>query len=264
MPYRPRSRLSTSSWGWAIGGALTGLVLALLMFAPARWLASALAQASAGRVLLANARGTVWDGTAQLLLTGGAGSGDASTLPSTLDWHIRPQAGQLEVKVYASCCTQQPLQLQLRPRWGGITLHLDDGQSNWPAQLLAGLGTPWNTVQPAGRLVLSSQGLRLDLIEGRMTIAGNARLEAIDLSSRLSTLRPLGSYQLTLQGGPSPALELATVSGSLQLSGRGHWVGSRLRFEGKALAVPEREEALSNLLNIIGRRNGAQSIISLG
>lgn len=264
MTYHPRSRFSASPWGWAIGGALTGLVLALLVFAPARWLASVLEQASAGRVLLTNARGTVWDGTAQLLLTGGAGSRDATSLPSALDWHIRPHAGQLEVKVSASCCTQQPLQLQLWPRWGGITLRLADGQSNWPAQLLAGLGTPWNTVQPTGQIALSSQGLSLDLIEGRMTIAGSARLEAIDLSSRLSTLRPLGSYQVTLQGGPSPSLELATVSGSLQLSGRGRWVGSRLRFDGEALAVPEREEALSNLLNIIGRRNGAKSIISLG
>jgi general secretion pathway protein N len=264
MTSRPRSRPSSSPWGWAVGGGLAGLVLALLVFAPAQWLASALEQASAGRVLLTNARGTVWDGTAQLLLTGGAGSREATALPSALDWHIRPHGGKLEVKVYASCCTQQPLQLQLRPRWGGVTLGLADGQSNWPAQLLAGLGTPWNTVQPTGQLALSSQGLSLDLIEGRVTIAGSARMDVIDLSSRLSTLRPLGSYQLILQGGPSAALELATVSGSLQLTGRGQWIGSRLRFDGQAQAVPDRVEALSNLLNIIGRRNGAQSIISLG
>ena len=44
----------------------------------------------------------------------------------------------------------------------------------------------------------------------------------------------------------------------------GQWVGQRLRFAGEASATPEREGALSNLLNIIGRRNGARSLITLG
>jgi general secretion pathway protein N len=41
-------------------------------------------------------------------------------------------------------------------------------------------------------------------------------------------------------------------------------VGQRLRFTGEASAAPEREAQLSNLLNIIGRRSGARSLISLG
>ena len=57
---------------------------------------------------------------------------------------------------------------------------------------------------------------------------------------------------------------LATIEGRLQLQGSGRWVGSRLRFEGEASAAPEHEAALSNLLNIIGRRSGARSIITVG
>ena len=57
---------------------------------------------------------------------------------------------------------------------------------------------------------------------------------------------------------------LQTLQGDLQLSGSGQWVGQRLRFSGEASAAPEREGALSNLLNIIGRRNGARSLITLG
>jgi general secretion pathway protein N len=37
-----------------------------------------------------------------------------------------------------------------------------------------------------------------------------------------------------------------------------------LQFSGVASAAPDREAALSNLLNIIGRRNGARSIITIG
>jgi general secretion pathway protein N len=145
-----------------------------------------------------------------------------------------------------------------------VQISMTDGQSTWPASLLAGLGTPWNTLQPAGLLVLSSQGLSITSVEGRLAVVGQAQLEALDLSSRLSTLQPLGSYRLTLRGGAVPGIELDTLSGSLQLKGSGRWVGSRLHFEGVASATPERVEALSNLLNIIGRRNGAQSIISMG
>ena len=111
MTYRPTRRFSASPWGWAVAGVLVGLLMALLLFAPARWLAAALEHASDGRVLLRNPRGTLWDGTAQMLLTGGAGSHDASVLPGALDWHIRPHAGWLAVSVYASCCTPQPLRL---------------------------------------------------------------------------------------------------------------------------------------------------------
>jgi general secretion pathway protein N len=50
----------------------------------------------------------------------------------------------------------------------------------------------------------------------------------------------------------------------LQLSGRGQWAGQRLRFDGAASAKPESVDALSNLLNIIGRRNGATAIIKVG
>ena len=84
------------------------------------------------------------------------------------------------------------------------------------------------------------------------------------LSSGLSTLKPMGSYRLSLTGGSATELTLATLEGSLQLSGSGRWVGSRLNFQGIASAAPGHEAALANLLNIIGRRDGARSIITLG
>jgi general secretion pathway protein N len=95
-------------------------------------------------------------------------------------------------------------------------------------------------------------------------MAGGAELVARNMSSRLSTLRPMGSYRITLLGGTVPSLRLDTLEGSLQLAGSGQWVGRRLRFQGEASAAPEREAALANLLNIIGRRTGPRSIITIG
>jgi general secretion pathway protein N len=256
---RPRA-----SWSWAVSGAILGLLLALVLFAPARWLTAAIERAADGRIVLGEPRGTVWTGSAQLQLTGGEGSTDAAALPSRIDWRLRPSWNGLSARLGSACCTDQPLLLRLSPRWGGTRLAIADGQSLWPAALLAGLGTPWNTLQFEGDLLLATQGLSVEWVEGRLSIAGRADVTAQRMSSRLSTLRPMGSYRITVLGGSAPQLQLETLEGSLHLSGSGQWVGSRLRFSGVASAAPEREGALSNLLNIIGRRNGARSIITIG
>jgi general secretion pathway protein N len=241
-----------------------GLALALVLFIPASWLASRIESASDGRIVLTDPRGSLWNGSANLQLTGGEGSADRLALPTPVDWRIRPRWNGLLVQVATACCTPQPLVIRVRPGWRGTSLDIADARSQWPASLLAGLGTPWNTLQLDGDLVLSTQGLSVEWIEGRLALAGRAELQAQRVSSRLSTLRPMGTYRMTVTGGATPNLQLETLEGSLQLSGSGQWVGSRLHFTGAATAAPGREEQLSNLLNIIGRRSGARSIISIG
>lgn len=249
---------------WAGTGALAGAVTALLLFAPAQWLADAVQGWSSQRVVLADARGTVWNGTAGLMLTGGAGSRDVTTLPGRIQWTLAPTWSGLALRLAADCCTPQALQIRVSPRVGGWQADLASAQAQGPAQLLAGLGTPWNTLQPEGQLVFQSTGLRAQLSEGRLQLSGSAVLEARDMASRLSTLRPLGSYRMRIEGGSGITVVLDTLRGDLQLAGSGQWIGSRLRFAGEASAAPEREAALANLLNIIGRRNGPRSLITLG
>lgn len=263
----PPSNHRATPWGWALLGASVGLLLGVTLFAPARWLAVLVESASERHVLLREPRGTVWNGSAQLVLAGGIDSRDASALPERAHWRIRPSGLGLSVSLQATCCMAEPWRMQAEPRWTGARLSLSDGRSHWPAAMLAGLGTPWNTVQPQGQLALSTQDLAAEWVSDRLVLTGRLQLEATDLASKLSTLKPMGSYRLTLAGGAQDApasLQLETISGSLHLSGSGQWVGSRLRFEGAAVAAPERVDALSNLLNIIGRRNGARSIIKVG
>jgi len=264
------SRTSASTqpsapWRWAVTGALLGGLVATTVFAPARWLAAALSQASGQQIQLSGAQGSIWQGTSQLQLSGGQGSVSAVALPGQLNWRIRPIWAGLAVDIRTDCCTPQPLQLRVQAMgWSGVRLVLADSQSQWPASLLAGLGTPWNTVQAQGQLSASTQDFSVEWTPARLNLTGRVQLDALNISSRLSTLAPMGSYRFTLSGGPTPSLELTTLEGSLQLSGQGQWVGQRLRFTGVASAVPERVEALSNLLNILGRRDGARSIITVG
>jgi general secretion pathway protein N len=88
----------------------------------------------------------------------------------------------------------------------------------------------------------------------------------LDASSPLATLEQLGSYRLGLTANEQGQVraELTTTEGALQLSGDGDWGPGGMRFRGEARASQGNEAALNNLLNIIGRRDGARSIISIG
>ncbi len=259
---------NAAAWSWAGAGAVLGMVLALLLFAPARWLAQGVQQLSSARLMLVQPKGTIWRGSAQLVLAGGAGSSEAVALPGRVSWQLQPAWPAWQLRINATCCTPQTLHVQVTPSWGALHMVLQDSVSQWPLGVLAGLGTPWNTVQAQGLLHVSTQGLSIALGGGALVMAGQAQLQAREVSSRLSTLRPMGSYQLTLKNSGTNkqtlGLELSTLQGSLQLVGQGQWANGRWHFEGSASAAPERIDALSNLLNIIGRRDGARSLITLG
>lgn len=254
----------TTPWRWAIFGAVLGLAVALLVFPPSAWLAAALDKLTSAQVQLIESRGTVWTGSARLLLTGGPVSRDRALLPEYVSWKIRPGWLAVNVEMTADCCTARPIQAQLTPNLGGATLQVSDGALQWPAAVMAGLGAPWNTVQAQGSLRLATRGLTVAWSDGKMALSGGAELTATGLSTSLSTLKPMGSYRLLVTGGTTPELALSTLEGRLQLSGNGQWANSQLRFRGEASAAPEDEVVFSNLLNIIGRRNGARSFITLG
>ena len=255
---------SVSPWGALVTGLVSGFCLVLLLCAPARWLAAVVSSSSGGMVEIADPQGTVWSGSGQLTLRGGQGSNDASVLPGRLKWEVRPKLRALAIDLRADCCAPDGLSFSLVPDWAGARLQLADRQSHWPAQVLSGLGTPWNTIRPEGQLLLQSHSFVVQWNQGRWSWNGQLQLDAMDIASRLSTLRPMGSYRLVLSTAPTPRVELTTLQGSLQLQGSGQWAGNKLRFEGEASAAPDRAEALANLLNIIGQRVGARSIIKLG
>jgi general secretion pathway protein N len=267
-PANPSSRALRPPWRWAVLGATGGLLLALLAAAPARWLGSAVRWATQERVWLQAERGTVWSGSASLGLGGGPGTRDSRSLPGRIAWRWGLSWPGLGLQLTSDCCTPQPLQWQLRLSGSGVRLELQDQQSVWPMGLLAGLGAPWNTLEAQGQLQWQSSGLRLHWQEGRLHWHGRAELLVQQLTSRLSTLQPMGSYRITLQGSEpgttTPEIMLGTVQGPLRLQGQGQWSGQRLRFGGEAWADEGFEPALSNLLNIIGRRQGARSLLSLG
>jgi len=270
--------------GWS---AFAGLLFGLVMQAPARWLSEAVATATQQRLLLLNPQGTVWQGSAEWALSDGqhtlATAQDTSahknlTLPTRLasrvQWQIGPSidfqnfAVGLKLELQSACCTPSPLQIFATPTWQGLQVRSQAHTSEWPAVWLVGLGAPWNTLQAEGQMQLRTQGLQWQqpwsLTHAQPQLTGEVELQWLQFSTRLSTLRPLGSYRVVVKGGDTMQVKLDTLEGSLQLQGQGEWLQGRLRFRGEAKAQTDAEAAVSNLLNVLGQRRGNVSFIELG
>ncbi len=252
-------------------GMVVGASVAFIFNIPAAWVAQGVASASNQRLLLADARGTLWSGSATAVLTGGPQSRDASALPGRLEWTLALRGYGFELRAQHACCLNGSVAVQVRPGIGklGFTLLPSPGWiGQWPSSWLSGLGTPWNTLQLGGAVRLLSPGMRIEAVQGRWRIDGRADIELLGVSSRMTTLNTLGSYRMSISGdqaqGSVPRLQLSTQEGALQLSGEGSLGPGGLSFRGEARAEAADEPALNNLLNIIGRRDGARSVISIG
>ncbi|MDE2344123.1 MAG: type II secretion system protein N [Betaproteobacteria bacterium] len=220
---------------------------------PATWVAARLAQWSRERVILAESEGTFWSGSGVLVLMNGPGAG--GRLPGRMRWRFAPRFSGLGFRIESDSPEAHGL---LSGKLGWRQVHLDGGQYDFPAQVLTGLGAPFNTLRLAGPLKM-----RWDGFDWRYGASGpealmSLALDAEGLSSRLSPVAPLGHYRVHLAWGPlGGKLDLETISGPLMLSGQGSLVSGRLGFDGQATASDAAEPQLIGLLSILGKRDGA-------
>lgn len=265
---RPDETRMRPAWSHAAWGGFFGLCLTLLIWAPAQWLAWGVSNFSQGQMQWLNPRGTVWSGSAQIVLSGGTGSLEPQGLPGRLQWTLLPSWTGFRLGLLADCCMKERIHLDVQAGISTLKIQSSNHISQWPAALLTGLGAPWNTLKPEGQLQLRTEGLQLHWAEGRMQMRGLAELQIKNISSKLSPTKPIGSYQVELraplEGAGIPSLQLTTLQGPLLLSGNGQWIGPRLRFTGEARAEEGHELGLNNLLNILGRRQGSRSLLTLG
>lgn len=251
---------------WLAAVALA-VALTVLMFLPAAWLGSMVESQTGGRLTLGDAQGTLWRGSAFI---GGAASANGAVtplLPGRFAWKVSPLSllGMVDMEL----SNEQALAQPVRFKGGWSQWQLSPSALLLPADGLAGLGAPLNTLAPSGRLRLSWTTLELALAGAGVDVNGRTTLEMADMSSRLSPLKPLGSYQLALDWrGRQAQLDLSSLKGPLLLSGKGslQLPGGRLQFSGQAEAADGYEQSLGNLLNLLGQRrpnSGGKNIIAL-
>lgn len=257
---------------WALAG-LVAILATLVWFAPAVFVDLAISQATAGRMRLANASGTFWDGRGRLVLAdvqartvaGADQSFDQTVvqglaLPGEVAWSIS-RLPMLIGRVEASVRLDgMPVPLRINGNFG--ELQLSAGNLNLAALDLARLGSPWNTIRPSALIGLRWNDLtiRQGLFEGKMTI------ELRDASTVLTPVQPLGSYQVDVaSNGPAADIRLSTLKGPLNLSGSGTWTArAGLRFSAQAEPDASERERLQAFLALVGRREGEKIIIKIG
>ncbi|MGY8526592.1 type II secretion system protein N [Paracidovorax citrulli] len=242
-------------WRWLVLTLLAVLVT-IAAALPAAWIARAVAARTDGRVVLADASGSLWQGSATLALSAGAGSQTATVLPGRLHWTVSfwpLLGGTLRTTVSHDEAMPAPVGLDITAAgW-----QAQAGAMRLPASLLEGVGAPFNTLRPDGAMRLDWTALqgRFRNAPGRPAgVYGHLTVRLDQVSSAVSRLRPLGSYRAEIDWtGRAGALRLSTVTGPLFLEGSGQ-IGARGRFEGKAHAAPEAETQLAALLSLLGRR----------
>ena len=248
---------------WLLAG-LASIAFTVLAFFPAAWVSVLVEAQTAGRLTLGDAQGTLWRGSA--FIGGASGSNDPVTplLPGRFSWRLSPTVlvGIVDAELKNIASLSQPVSVT-------------GGWHNWqvspaaillPAERLAALGAPLNTVQPSGQMRLSWGPMQLERQQGSIGITGLISLDINDIASRMSPIKPLGSYNLTLDcRGLQAAVTLKTNKGPMLLSGTGTLDNGQLKFSGKAEAEAGQEERLANLLNLLGqrRREDGKDIIAL-
>ncbi|MGF6769654.1 general secretion pathway protein N [Paraburkholderia sp. GAS199] len=239
-----------------IAVAVLASAAVLLTLLPAAWITPQFARQTRGHVNLVDPAGSLWHGSATLMLAAGSDMSAATLLPGRIEWRTSfwPLfTGRVHMTMRHSEAMPEPITVDATPRTATVTA----GAIAVPASLLSGLGAPFNTLDLQGDVRLAWSDWRSFNREafGQMTVTLN------DVSSRVSLVKPLGSYRLLFQAqGESSTLDLTTLKGPLMLTGNGTVSAVSTSFHGTASSAPEARDNLAGLLNLLGRPSGPDTV----
>ncbi len=221
--------------------------VSLVIMAPASLLDDLVHFYTQDRLVLANARGTIWQGSAVPALR-------------MQDGHliaIRP----LRWNIYLLPLLRG--EIRARMQWeeslpaaatgvlvsGGLA-ELNNLFIPLPARLLNDASPILKPAEFRGQMEVRSQRL----VFSSRGIEGAAVVDWLHAGSALSSIDPLGNYRFLLDcAGNTATVDLSTTSGILVLAGHGQWSGSGgLEFRGQASASPGNQERLNELLHHLG------------
>lgn len=232
----------------AIGLGVYALVL--IATAPATLVDAVLQHASQGRLRLAEARGTLWSGSGQIEIRD---AGGRAGVARNLSWRLVP-----ELLLRARLACEIGLDQSTRPFLLTLSftgIELANADISLPAAVL-GLGVP--KLAPlglTGDVLIHVANLSI----ARDAVEGNATLQWRTAGSTLTSVSPLGDYEVRLDGeGRTIHAYLRTVAGPLRLDGKGSWTRDRSpEFVAMARVPQQHQKQLAPLLRLIAVERGA-------
>jgi general secretion pathway protein N len=235
-----------------IGGRIVALFAlaffaTLIVTAPASLLGKIVEGRSQGQFVLANAVGTVWQGSAS---------------PS-----MRQRSGKLLVleKLHWDVALLPLLtgEIIINFRWENVEhlqamvakisigqIELNNAVMPLQASVFGELMPLLQPVQLSGNVLIKTD----KFIFSRQGAKGNAAADWVGAGSVLSAVNPLGSYRINLEAaGERLDINLLTLSGALLLEGQGSFtVNQGLRFQISARAAADNKSKLDELLSNFG------------
>ena len=237
--------------GWRLLAAgLAVYAVAVIATAPATMVDAILRDASAGRMRLAEARGTLWAGTGQIeLLDAGRKTGIARHL----GWHFQPAwllRGRLVCAVELGTGAQR-FAVMIFPN----RIELAAAEISLPATILGVAVPELAPLGLGGDLRVHVTGL----VIRRGRLQANATVQWRAASSAHAPVSPLGDYELRFENsGTAVKADLRTLEGPLQLDGSGSWANSASpAFKATAHVLPPHRERLEPFLRMIAIERGA-------
>lgn len=239
-----------------IAVALLSVFFTLLAMMPAAWIVPQFSKTTGGHVNLVDPAGSLWQGSASLMLAAGTDGSGATLLPGRIEWTTAfwPLfTGRVHMTMRQTQAMPDAVTVDAGLRGATVS----PGAIVVPAALLSGLGAPFNTLDIDGDVRLSWTDWR---VFGRNTY-GQLVVSLNDIGSRVSRVKPLGSYRVVLQAqGASATIDLSTGKGPLMLDGHGTLSPQSTEFNGTASAAPEARENLAGLLNLLGRHTDPDTV----
>lgn len=238
--------------GRLIAIGLIAYTAGIVAMAPAALMDSGLKQLTDGKLRLVDAHGTLWSGSGQMELRDAAGRVGVA---DSLAWHLRLASlpsGYLASVVQVG---QAGKSFEVTLSLAGLAMANVD--LRLPATALA-LGLP--KLAPlglTGDVVLHIDSLSIE----RKQVRGKLAVQLLEAGSSLTTVAPLGDYELDLAGdGTAVNAVLRTLNGPLQIDGKGTWASGALPdFLAVARIPSQYMEQLAPLLRLIAVEREAGS-----
>jgi general secretion pathway protein N len=225
------------------------MIATLVVMAPANWIARRIANETEGALILADASGSLWHGSAVLSVSGTLEHpGVALALPGRIEWKFAGWSSLGARWTVAGQGLGGPVEAQI----GLAHVHIGSGSAELPCELLDAAGGVLQTLGLRCHATLGWQAITLPATSDGKN-AGSISLS--ELSSALSPIRPLGDYRVDWVENAAGGLDyqVTTLHGSLLISGQGKSPGS---FSGAAqiapTAAPETAERLRSMLATLG------------